>query len=181
MKVFGLLMYFYKLRVECPAAKHILIRMLLLISEAADSRIEEWTTDDPGKVGGAMLPGNTSKKRRLVDNDFKQFVCFKAMRSGSAYSSGNWAKSTSVASQSTAGAWDESLLAEYQAAGWLTGETVCTVHIAPDAARFGAPAQETLLIPCWLPKPNIGCWLPPQERVATHRHTGARPARGGGD
>lgn len=165
MKVFELALGFYSIRFDCPAAKHVLVRMLRLIAESINDRIEEWTTDDPGKVDNAMLAGNTSKKRRLVDNDLKHFVCFKAMRSGKAYSSGNWATSTGVASESTAGAWDESLLAEYQAAGYLMGQKVCVVHIAPDAARFGAPAQETLLIPCWLPHPNVGCWLPPQERL----------------
>lgn len=125
-------------------------------------RLAEWTTDDPGKVAGPVLSENTCKARRIVDSGLKEFVCFKAMRSGKAYSSGNWVSAPRVGSHSSEGSWDESLLAEYQVACCLTGRQACIDHIAPGAARFGLPAQEALLIPCWPPQPGVGCWLPPQ-------------------
>lgn len=76
---------------------------------------------------------------------------------------------------STAGNWDESVLAEYQAKCCLPGRHACAVHIAPRAARFGSSAQETLLVSCLLPPPGVGCWLPPQECGSTHRDLRSLP------
>jgi hypothetical protein len=152
----------HSIRFACESAMAAMQLLLPQLANLMEQSMDSWTTDDPGKVGMAILPGNTGKKRRLVDSDFREYACVKVLKDGKAYSSGAWAKAHGQASGSTAATWDESYMAEYQAACWLSASGCCTFSLAPDAARFGSPAQETLLIPCWMSTKTLGCWLPPQ-------------------
>ena len=50
---------------------------------------------------------------------------------------------------------------EYQAAGWMVGAKRGDLSIAPDGTRVGNPAEETLVIPTWSAKAELGMRIPP--------------------
>lgn len=153
----------YAARTECKAAKALVGDMITRVVALAEDRVDKWTKQDRKAVMHLTLDGNSSKRRRMVESDLKEYVCLDVLKDGKSYSSGSWAKGNGTAA-STACGWDEAFMAEYLAALRLAGNLVGTLSLAPDAARFGSPAQETIMMPCYIANLERSCWLPPQAR-----------------
>ena len=156
-------------RFECTAVMGVLRYVIQEVEDYMQEHYEDWTEGDPSKIRMATLPGR-GRKRRNADDSLKEYVASSVAKAGRSYSSGAFARATGLSSASSALSWDESWMADYHAALHIEGNLVKTVCIAPDAARFGNPAQETMQYPTWLAEQIVGCWLPPQVPMGSTVH-----------
>lgn len=149
----------FGLALQCKAMELALQRIVRRIAVAVDSGIirGDWN-HDPLRAD-AILRG--VKRNLRIDEDYKR-AALRASSSGRASSSRVLMRALGDVDPSLCLYWSKAELSSVVVCGWMTFSNIRTLCIAPDASRFGNPAEDTLAIPIYSPDCDFGHWCPLQ-------------------
>lgn len=111
-----------------------------------------------------------SRKRRRVDEDYKQTVCLDMVANKLSPNAGKLIKFDGVGCVTSNGRHWEADVCKLHLTGSLMSFMEGSIfHVAEDGSRCGHPAEETIIYLAWEASSNLAAVLPPQARVG-HRH-----------
>lgn len=103
------------------------------------------------------------RKRRRVDEDYKQTVCIDMIRSKDAPNAGRLIKVDRVGCCVSNGRhWEADVCKMHQSASLLSFDGGRFFHVAEDGSRCGHPAEETIVYLLWEEAKKLSAVLPPQ-------------------
>ena len=110
-----------------------------------------------------LEPGASGqKKRRRVDEDWKDHIINKAMRHGLAKSGQQLLKAGAKVHPNVAPHWMKEFPLTYQAASWRLLKDARYLALTSDGARLGDPPEEAILFFAHGLEQDVGVVLPPQ-------------------